>query len=195
VPEFGAGDLSPGHTLGDYIDRMLLPGKLYREVRDPEGLFSTIPAIGTVLLGAITGHWLRRATPGGHAKTAGMLVAGAASLGVALVWDRWFPINKNLWSSSFVLYTTGWSLILLAVFYLVIDVWRLRGWAFFFVVIGMNAITVYLAQEFIDFDGLAKIVFAASQTRVHPVVFACGGLALKWLMLWFLYTQKIFLRV
>ncbi len=195
VPEFGAGDLSPGHTLGDYVDRMVLPGKLYRGVRDPEGLFSTIPSVATVLLGAAAGHWLRRASPGGHAKTVAMLFAGGVSLGIALVWDGWFPINKNLWTSSFVLYTAGWSLILLAAFYLVIDVWGFKRWSFFFVVIGMNAITVYLLGEFIDFNGLAAIVFATGAAAVHPVIFSAGGLILKWLMLWFMYTQRIFLRV
>lgn len=195
VPEFGAGDLSPGHTLGDYIDRMLIPGKLYRGVRDPEGLFSTIPSIATVLLGAASGHWLRRPTPGGHQKALGLFIAGAVSLGIALVWDRWFPINKNLWTSSFVMYTAGWSLILLAAFYLVIDVWGFKRWSFFFVVIGMNAITIYLASEFVDFGGLAEIVFARGKGSVHPVIFAAGGLLLEWLLLWFMYRQRIFLRV
>jgi len=195
VPEFGAGDLNPGHTLGDYVDRIVVPGKLYRGVRDPEGLFSTIPSIATVLLGGLAGHWLRRASPGGGPKALVLLVAGAASLGIAMLWNVWFPINKNLWTSSFVLYTAGWSSILLGLFYLVIDVWGFKRWSFFFVVIGMNAITIYLAQEFIDFGGLAEILFARGEGAVHPVIFSAGGLLLSWLLLWFLYRQRIFLRV
>ena len=144
VPGYGAGDLAPGHTLTDFIDRSLIPGRLYRGDRDPEGLFGTIPAIATALAGAVTGQLLKSDRRSGYFKTAVMAIAGVVCLGVAALWNLDFPINKNLWSSSFVLHCAGLSLLLLALFYLVIDVWRFRAWTLFFVVIGSNSILAYL---------------------------------------------------
>ncbi len=195
VPGFGAGDLAPGHTLADFIDRNLLPGKLYRVVRDPEGIFSTVPAIGTALLGSLTGLWLRHAKANGHLKAVGMLVSGIVMLALGWFWNRWFPVNKNLWSSSFVLVTGGWSLILLSFFYWVIDVVSLRRWAFPFVVIGTNAITIYLGVRFIGFQDLAASLFARGQSIMHPAVFGCTGFFLEWIVLYLMYRNRWFLRV
>ncbi len=191
VPGFQTGSLLPGQNVGDFIDRQLFPGRLYKVVRDPEGLFSTVPSVATVLLGVAAGHWLRTARAG-EVKAAGLAAAGAACLALAYLWNPFFPFNKNLWSSSFVLLVGGWSLLLLALFYLLVDVWRIRGWSLFFVVIGVNAITIYVAGALVDFDALAKIVFTH---RMHDVLRQNGGLALKWLLLFFLYKQRIFLRV
>jgi predicted acyltransferase len=192
VPGFETGSLFPGETVGDFIDRHALPGRLYKIVRDPEGLFSTIPAIATVLFGVMAGHWLRRSDRVGTVKAGGLAIAGGVFLALAYLWNTTFPINKNLWTSSFVLWTSGCSLLLLSVFYLVIDVWKIRGWAFFFMVIGANAITIYVGQHIIDFDALAKIAFS---DHMHAILRASGGLFLKWLFLFFLYRQRIFLRV
>src|SRR5204862_5778378 len=104
--------------------------------RDPEGILSKVPAIGTALVGALTGQSLKNGRYNGYMKTLSMIVVGLACLGLALFWDRDFPINKNLWSSSFVLFCAGWSLLLLSVFYLVIDVWRFRAWTLPLIVIG-----------------------------------------------------------
>jgi predicted acyltransferase len=193
IPGIGTGSLEPGHTVGDFIDRHLVPGHLYRTIRDPEGLFSTIPSIATVLFGVTAGHWLRRVDRSGFTKAIGLALAGLVSLACAFAWNRVFPFNKNLWTSSFVLLTSGYSLILLSIFYLVIDVWKIQGWSFFFVVIGCNAITIYLVEQFIRFDSLSRLVF--EQDHLHAILRESGGLALKWILLWFLYRQKIFLRV
>jgi predicted acyltransferase len=106
VPGFGSGDLAPGHNLADFIDSSLLPGALLHRnpSRDPEGLLSTVPAIGTALAGALTGRFLKNELYGGYIKTLVMIVAALGCLGLALLWNLDFPINKNLWSSSFVLY-------------------------------------------------------------------------------------------
>ncbi|MEC9093678.1 MAG: DUF5009 domain-containing protein, partial [Planctomycetota bacterium] len=148
VPGFGAGDLAEGHTLTDYIDRLLVPGRLYRGNGDPEGLLATVPAVATALLGVITGQMLMRRNTSGWRKTWTMVLGGALCVGLGWAWDQetWFrfPINKNLWSSSFVLYCAGWSLLLLAPFYLVIDVLRFRRGIVFFTVIGANSILIYL---------------------------------------------------
>jgi predicted acyltransferase len=198
VPGFGAGDLAPGHTLTDYVDRLMIPGRLYQGNRDPEGLLATIPAIATALAGSATGELLKSQRYTGYVKTLLMVVAGVICLGLARLWNLDFPINKNLWSSSFVLHCAGWSLLFLAPFYLVIDVWRLRGWAMFFVVIGSNSILIYLADAFIDFEHTARFFFEGllSETGAYkPLLWACAVLLVKWVLLLFLYRKRIFLRV
>jgi len=193
--EFGAGDLTPGHTLSGFVDRMIVPGVMYKGDRDPEGLFSTIPAIATVLTGVLAGHWLRRGDVNGHLRAGLLLLSGVLAIGAALVWHPWFPINKNLWTSSFVLLTSGISAVLLAAFFWVIDVCGFRRWAFFFVVIGMNAITIYLAGQFVDFGGVGNTIFGTARNRVHPVIYSAVPLLTAWLLLYVMYRAKIFLKV
>jgi predicted acyltransferase len=198
VPGFGAGDLTPGHTLADYIDRLLIPGTLYQGDRDPEGLLSTVPAIGTALMGAITGQLLSNERRSGYFKTASMLLAGLICLGLALAWNVNFPINKNLWTSSFALYCAGWSLLLIAAFYLVIDVWRLRAWTLPLVVIGANSIFIYMAPVFIDFEYTTRAVFGGvlkNTASYQPLLFATAVVLVKWLLLYLMYRKRIFLKV
>ena len=198
VPGYFTGDLDPGHTLTDYIDRMLLPGRLIHGNRDPEGLLSTIPAISTALTGAITGHLLKTERWNGYVKTLAMILAGLSCIGLAQVWSGDFPINKNLWSSSFVLHCAGWSLLLLAVFYLVIDVWRLKTWALFFVVIGSNSILIYMARHFINFDFTAHYFFdgvIAHSGIYKPLLWAISVMSVEWLFLLLLYKKQMFVRV
>ena len=195
VPGFRVGDLAPGHTLVDYIDRHLLPGKLYKTVRDPEGIFSTVPAIATALFGALTGYWIRHGHRNGHIKSAVMFVVGLVFLGTGWYWNRWFPVNKNLWSSSFVLVTSGWSLMLLSTFYWVIDVLKWRAWSFPFVVIGCNAITIYMIRRFVNFQDVAAFLFKRGESVMHPALFGCMGFLLAWVMLYLMYRGKLFLRV
>jgi predicted acyltransferase len=206
VPGFGAGDLAPGHNLADYIDSRWLPGMLLHNnpSRDPEGLLSTVPAIGTALAGALTGQLLKSKRYDGYSKTVAMIVAGVSCLGLALLWNRDFPINKNLWSSSFVLYCAGWSLLFLAFFYLVTDVWRFRAWTLPLVVIGSNSILIYMAQKFIKFEytsefffgGLLKFTADSSYMAAYqPLLLAISILTIKWLMLYVLYRKRVFLRI
>jgi predicted acyltransferase len=198
VPGFGAGDLSPGHTLTDYIDRLLLPGRLYRGDRDPEGLLATVPAVATALAGAITGQLLKSDRHTGYFKSAAMIVAGLVCLGLAQLWNFNFPINKNLWTSSFVLHCAGLSLLLLSAFYLVIDVWRLRSWTLLFVVIGSNSILIYMAQKIIDFEYTTHFFFdgALRNTGVYQaLLWAIAVLTVKWLFLYLLFRKRIFLKV
>jgi len=162
VPGYGAGVLTMQGSLESYIDRLLLPGRLHDTVHDPEGILSTLPAIGTALLGIFTGRLLRLEHKDWPMikKGAALFLAGLVLLGAGLLWGQVFPINKRLWSSSFVLYAGGWSLLLLSVFYLVIDVAGLKRWAFPFVVIGVNSIAIYLASEgLIDFAHTADYLF------------------------------------
>lgn len=206
VPGFGAGDLAPGHNLADYIDGQLIPGVLLHSnpSRDPEGILSTVPAVGTALLGALTGQLLKNKRYDGYGKTVAMIVAALGCLGLALLWNRVFPINKNLWSSSFVLYCAGWSLLFLAFFYLVTDVWRFRAWTLPLAVIGSNSILIYMAQKFIKFDytsdfffgGLLKYTAESPYTAAYqPLLLAISVVTIKWLMLYVLYRKRVFLRV
>lgn len=195
VPEFGAGDLTPGHTLASYIDRMLVPGRLYATVRDPNGLLATLPSIVNVLAGIMTGELLRRTDRSGRQKVTTMFLVGTACWGMGQVWDSRFPINKNLWSSSFVMVTVGWSLMLLAVFYLVIDVWKIRRWTLLFVVIGMNPLLIYVAQQFIAFRDIAHLLLHDEQTKLHPFFIEAVMFSMKWTMLYALYRRGIFWRL
>jgi predicted acyltransferase len=203
VPGFGAHDWAPGHTLTDYVDRSLIPGHLYVGDRDPEGLLATVPAIGTALFGAITGQWLKSEHRSGYVKTAGMVVAGAICLALAWLWNSHpvgfeFPINKNLWTSSFVLNCAGLSLLLMSLFYLVIDVWRLQGWAFPLIVIGSNSILIYIAPKLIDFSYGTHFLFDGilrNTAAYQALLFASAVVLVKWLLLYLLYKKRIFLRV
>ncbi len=113
----------------------------------------------------------------------------------ARVWNLWLPINKNLWTSSFTLWAAGWSLLLLGMFYLVIDVWGWRKWAFFFVVIGANAITIYALREFgVDFNALGRLIFGRAPLH-KDLLLPTAVLAVEWIFLYVLYRNRLFLRL
>ncbi len=205
APETGkAGDFTKETNLAGYLDRHYLPGEIkesYYGFGDNEGLLSTIPAVATTLLGVLAGQWLvTRHSPWG--KVVALLAAGAVCLGAGTLWGQHFPIIKILWTSSYVLVVGGWSLLLLGLFYAIIDVLKFRAWSYFFVVIGVNAITIYMAARIIPFDriaffffgGLAKLA-AQYSPGSRPVVVAAGVLVVEWLMLLYLYRRRIFLRV
>jgi predicted acyltransferase len=154
-------------------------------------------AATTALLGALAGQWLRSDRSGSR-KAAGLALAGVVSLAVGYLWGFAFPIIKILWTSSYVLFAAGWSLLLLALFYWAIDVVGLKRWAFFFVVIGMNPITIYFLDGIIDFPGIAEGFLGG--VAAHAGIYAAlilpfGALMIRWLLLWFLYRHKIFFRV
>jgi len=181
----------------------VMPGKLYLGIHDPEGLMSTIPAISTGLLGILAGQLLKNSLLSGAAKSGRLVLAGVVSILLALAWNLVFPINKNLWTSSFVLCVGGISLILLGLFYFIIDVKGHRKWAFFFSVIGMNSILIYLSGHFINWQYMTNgffrwLVELSARAFGDPwslVVFAICLLAVKWVFLYILYRKKIFLRV
>ncbi|MGZ3832423.1 MAG: hypothetical protein ACXVB0_02790 [Mucilaginibacter sp.] len=181
------------------MDRSILPGKLYLGIHDPEGLFSTIPAISTGLLGILTGITLKKTSITQGTKVLRLAIVGVIFLILAQIWNLDFPINKNLWTSSFVLNVGGLSLLLMSLFYYVIDVLGYKKWAFFFKVIGMNSILIYISGKFIDWEYATKGLFNwLSQLVGDPynlVVAAICFVMVKWLFLYFLYQKKTFLRV
>ena len=199
APGFPPGDLTMAGNFASYMDRVLLPGKLYKGIHDPEGLFSTIPAISTALLGIMAGILLKKSTILSAQKVLYLVVAGVISLVLAQVWSLDFPINKNLWSSSFTLHVGGFSLILLAIFYYIIDVLGYKKWAFFFKVIGMNSILIYMSGIFIDWRYTTTAFFGWLGELIgdpfNIVIMAVCYLFIKWVFLYILYRKKVFLRV
>jgi predicted acyltransferase len=209
VPGGGVGDLSPAGNLASYVDQHYLPGRMWTQYYDNEGILSTLPAVGTTLLGVLAGYWLRSGQ-GALTKTLGLLIAGAACLAAGMAWAGFipgvpaayvFPAIKNLWTSSYVLVAGGWSLLLLALFYGVIDGLGWRSISFFFVVIGANAIVAYVAHRFVNFEHMANHLFGglarwAERYNYAPdLILAAGVLALEWLFLYVLYRHRVFLRV
>lgn len=199
APGFPPGDLTMPGNFASYVDRYLVPGKLYLGIHDPEGIVSTIPAIATGLLGILTGDFLKLYKMASAKKALYMLVTGVVFLLLAHLWDLDFPINKNLWTSSFVLNTGGYSLILLAIFYYIIDVKGYQKWAFFFKVIGMNSILIYMSGHFINWnfttDAFFKWLGQLAGSPFNIVVMAICYVLVKWVFLYFMYRQKVFLRV
>jgi predicted acyltransferase len=202
VPGYGAGVLTMQGSLESYVDRLLLPGRLHDKVHDPEGILSTIPAIGTALLGVFTGSFLKWESERWPMYKKGLLllVAGLMLIALGLLWNPEFPINKRLWSSSFVLYVGGWSLIFLSVFYLVIDVAGFKKWAIPLVWIGTNSILIYLCSEgLVDFGHTASYLFGGL-IHLTPLVWQAALAAisvtlLQLVFLYILYRNKLFLKV
>ncbi|NLJ44704.1 MAG: DUF5009 domain-containing protein [Bacteroidales bacterium] len=188
-------------NLASHIDRLIMPGRLYRGNHDPEGIFSTIPAISTALLGMFTGEFLlsKYLNDKQIKKVLYMAVAAIALMIIGRIWNLAFPINKNLWSSSFVCWVGGISLLLFTIFYLIIDVWNYRKWAFFFVVIGLNPITIYLANRIINFDRAAKFFFGGFIEVLPetwtPFIEGIAVTTVGWVFLYILYKKKIFLKI
>jgi predicted acyltransferase len=199
APGYPAGDLTMEGNFASYLDRLIMPGKLYLGIHDPEGLTSTIPAIGTALLGIYAGNLLKNSPLTMQRKALQLLVMGIVSLILAQVWNLAFPINKNLWSSSFVLHVGGWSLILLALFYYIIDVQGYKKWAFFFSIIGMNSILIYMSGQFINWSYTTKAIFPWLfqwvGDPINTVMFAICYVLVEWAFLYFLYKKNVFLRV
>ncbi|HEY5327266.1 MAG TPA: DUF5009 domain-containing protein [Mucilaginibacter sp.] len=206
APGFHPGDLTPQGNFASYVDRTILPGHLYVpypntriNMHDPEGLFSTIPAISTGILGILAGTLLKKKGLSPSLKALRMVLVGVVFLVLAQIWNLDFPINKNLWSSSFVLHVGGLSLLLMSLFYYVIDVLGYKRWAFFFKVVGMNSILIYISSHFISWGYTNRGFFGwLGQLAGNPynvVVLAITFVLIKWLFLYYLYQKKTFLRV
>ena len=199
APGFPAGDLTREGNFASWFDRTVLPGKLYEGIHDPEGLLSTVPAISTALLGILAGTLLRLGKISGAKKAGYLAIAGVVSLLIAQLWNLDFPFNKNLWTSSFVLHVGGLSLLLLSLFYYIIDVLGYQRWSYFFRVIGMNSILIYISGRFIDWEYATNGFFQWLGQLVgdpfNVVVMAACLVLVKWMFLFVLYRAKIFLRV
>ena len=186
-------------NLCGYVDRCLLPGRLYRKIFDPEGILGIIPAIVTAHMGMFTGEFVKDGKMPGGKKTLVMLGAGVLFIILGFAWGKVFPINKSMWTSSFVLAVGGISLVAFAPLYYIIDVKGWKKWTLFFRVVGMNSITIYLGQKLIDFRRISDF-FLKGTANLCPeawgkLILAVGYLMVCWLFLYFLYKKKVFLRV
>ncbi|HET7274512.1 MAG TPA: heparan-alpha-glucosaminide N-acetyltransferase domain-containing protein [Longimicrobiaceae bacterium] len=215
VPGIGAGVWEPGQDIGAYIDRLVFGTEhLWSQSRtwDPEGLLSTIPAVASVLLGALTGHWLRSDRTA-TLKTAGLLAAGVAALILGLAWGAVFPINKSLWTSSYVVFTGGMALLFLAGCYWLVDVKGYRRWSQPFVIFGMNAIAAFfLSGIFARVLGMIQVpapegtvslkarIYAGLLGTGLPPIDASLAFAVLFVLFWLavmaiFYRKGIFIKV
>ncbi len=203
VPGFGAGDLAEGHNLANWCDAQWLPGRKHDGDHDVEGILSTLPAIGSCLLGVLAGVRLRDATRSARQKAIEFAVAGGLLLAAGFAWGAEFPVIKKLWTSSFVLVAGGWSALLLALFLFVIDVRRWRAWAAPFEWVGANALAIYLICNVVDFrkvsarlaGGDVAAWLDARWGGLGGVVLAFLGAGLCVALCRLLYVRKIFLRL
>jgi predicted acyltransferase len=210
--------LDPDGNLAAWLDRALHLGRLYEHTRDPEGLLSTLPAVATTLLGALTGYWLRSATPE-RRKTLGMLGAAAALLAAGWLWGYSFPINKKLWTSSYVLLSAGWALLALTLLYWLLDVVRLQERALAvraaiwpWLVFGSNAIAAFAIQVLLVklcanvhvahdntpttlWTWLYEVGFARHGSTLNTsLAFAVVFVGVCFVPVWVLWRKRIFLK-
>jgi len=199
VPGFGQGNFAEGKNLANYLDQQYLPLRKWDGDHDPEGLLSTLPAIATCLLGVFAGLLLRSKSVRDQKKVVYLAGAGVAGVALGWLWGLQFPVVKKIWTSSFVLVTGGYSALLMALFYQVVEIWKYQRWAQPLVWIGMNAITIYMAVNLIDFGEIARRFVGGDLNRYcgaygHLVV-AVASLILEFWVLRLLYRRKIFLRL
>ena len=208
----GFGDLTPEGNLGAQIDRALMSGHLYKPRWDPEGLLGTLPAIATTLLGVIAGVFLQ-ASATRERKMAVLAIAGVALAAVGQAWHFIFPINKALWTSSYVLLTAGLAALLLAAFIYIVEIEKVRAWMQPLIVLGRNALTLYVVSGLIaktmllipvpQGDGsrapLQTVIFHygfewMGSPKIASLSFAFAFLAMMYGLCHFLYRRGIFFR-
>jgi predicted acyltransferase len=219
VPGFGVPSrdipfMDPNGNLVAWLDRLLFPGRLYNGTRDPEGIISTIPAIATTIMGVLAGKWLRTdQRPVSKAKW--LLAAGSTGLVLGLIWNRWFPINKNLWTSSFAVFTGGFALTVLACLYWMLEIRRWRDqWTMPILVFGMNSITGFVADSLVYGPGYtfqmkspagtlvswheglnARLLSATSNPQIASLIYSLAAVGFCWLLLWLLWRKRLFLKI
>jgi predicted acyltransferase len=196
----GDDPFSYENNLVGTIDRFFFSADhLYNKTFDPEGLFSTIPAIVTAMLGMFAGQLVRSTKISGNKKALYLLLAGVAFALIGWLWGMVFPINKKLWTSTFVCAVGGYSLICFAIFYYIIDVKGWRRWSFFFRVIGMNSITIYMMQRIVDCSRINRFFFGGIikwfDGDWNKLAWHTFYILTCWLILFFFYKKKIFLKV
>jgi len=199
VPGIGSGSFAEGRNLANYLDAQFLPLRKWDGDHDPEGMLSTLPAISTCLLGLFAGLLLRNKAVADQAKVLWLIGAGAAAVVAGSLWGLQFPVVKKIWTSSYVLVAGGYSALLVALFYQVIEVWRYRTWTAPFVWIGTNSIVIYMAASLINFQHIARRFVGGEIERslgdFGTLAVAVVALALELLLVGFLYRQKLFLRL
>ena len=201
VPGYGAGVLTPEGCITTYLDRSLLPWRfnVHNQMYDSQGILVTIPAIVTCLLGSFAGSFLKESKLSKYRNTALMLAASAICFALGFLWQTQLFISKELWNPPFVLHCAGYSLALLSIFYGIIDALGFWRWSFFFIVIGMNPLTIYLGTRLVDFRQSSHFLFGGVinhfDASLNPLLNSAAYILTWWLLLLFLYRKKIFLKV
>ncbi|MFQ6617826.1 MAG: acyltransferase family protein [Fidelibacterota bacterium] len=213
VPGYGTGVLGKEGNLAQYIDSIVLKGHMWKVNWDPEGILSTIPAVATALFGVLTGHWLKSAEKPMD-KVALIFVMGNVGLVLGIIMNVWFPINKNLWTSSYVVFTAGMALQFLGICYWLIDIKGYKRWAVPFIIYGMNAILVYFLSGVVA-RILINLKVSQSEgagitlkTYIYQHAYAswAGGIngslfyALSYVLIWLgimtiFYRKRIFIKI
>ncbi len=200
VPGIGAGVFTPEGSMNGYIDRLYLPGRLayFNGIFDALGILSVVSAIGITIMGITAGKILRNSTFSEYRQTALLGGIGIILILIALALSPVYPIIKVCWTTTYNLLAGGISFILIALFYLVIDVWGYQKWSFFFRVIGMNSLFIYLFGRIVPVDEITQF-FIGWMTKPlgvpGEVISAIAIVAAEWLLLWFMYRKKVFVKV
>jgi predicted acyltransferase len=196
-------------NLAAYLDRHIFPGRLYEGTRDPEGLLSTLPALGTTLAGMLAGLWLRSSRTL-QTKAAGLAAAGLLGLASAGLWNFWFPINKKLWTSSYALYAAGWSLLILALCVWLVEIRQWKKGLSFWLAFGTNAISAYVFAELLQ--STLSVIFVRGHVTVqkalylailHTVpsapfaslLYSLGFVAVCWIPIFLLHRKHIWIKI
>lgn len=204
VPERQTGVYDAGYNFSNFVDFRYLPGKKVNVYYESQGVLSPLGATVICLAGILAALWLRREDILPKRKAAWLAVAGVVAIALGVLWSLQFPVVKKLWTSSFCLVTSGISALMLAGFYLVVDVWRIDRWCAPFLWLGTNSITIYLGYELIRFERISERLIGADiraylDTHVArgagALLQALVGLALALALVRFLYNRRIFLRV
>lgn len=203
VPGGVAGDYSRGQNLANWVDAHWLPGRVWYGDYDPEGLLSTLPAIASALFGVFAGRWLQAPARPEAVKVRGLALAGLALLVVGYAWSAQFPLIKRICTSSYALVGGGWSLLLLAAFYWLIDLRKFTRWARPFTWIGSNALLIYLVSHLVDFRVVSAYFVggpvAAWLDSLWPglagLALAVTSIALCTALCGWLYARKILVRL
>lgn len=204
VPGLGIGALEPGENLAAWIDSMLIPGKMYQGTWDPEGILSTIPAIVTGLTGMFAGHLLKTEMSI-ERKLNYMFMAGFFFILIGYTWDLFFPINKNLWTSSYVMFTSGWAYLAFASSIIIVDVLGYKKLTKFGVIYGSNSISIYvfagvfpllLVKTFgvqsLFFDGLVDL---GMLPKLASFLWSFTYMLICFIPAYILYKKKIFIKL
>ncbi len=200
VPGFGAGILTIDGSVNAWIDQMLLPGKILSGTSDPEGLLCIVSAISVTLMGSLAGHILRDGNPASKPKASILAISGVALVIIAVILSPYYPIIKKAWTVPFNMLTAGISALLLSLFYFLIDV---KKWVngiitykwLFFKVIGLNSITIYLGTRIVNFNSISRFFTGWFASPLGDWIIPLGAIVIEWMVLYYLYKKKIFLRV
>jgi len=200
IPGRETVSFAPEENWANLLDAWWLPGRKNDGTWDPEGLLSTFPAVASALMGVLAALFLKSEKHSPARKAVLFLLAGAALVALGHLWGLQFPVIKKIWTSSYVLVAGGWSLVMLGLFYLVVDVWRIRWWTAPFMWIGVNPLTIYLIRNFMDFNKFAdrfvggNVALAVGEDWAYFLQMTVS-VAFTFLVVWYLNRRKIYLRI